>query len=105
MSIVGTRPPLVSETNLYEPHHKVRLLKADAVKNGTYYCHVGGWEDEYAVPQKATKIVCDDWHSLKHRGSPTIARMYKDGLLSCLYMSTAIFVMWKKLIELQRSMA
>lgn len=21
MSIVGTRPPLVSETNLYEPHH------------------------------------------------------------------------------------
>ena len=57
------------------------LLKADAVKNGTYYCHVGGWEDEYAVPQKATKIVCDDWHSLKHRGSPTIARMYKDGLL------------------------
>lgn len=26
MSIVGTRPPLVSETNLYEPHHKVRLI-------------------------------------------------------------------------------
>lgn len=24
MSIVGTRPPLISETNLYEPHHKVR---------------------------------------------------------------------------------
>lgn len=22
MSIVGTRPPLISETNLYEPHHK-----------------------------------------------------------------------------------
>ena len=28
MSIVGTRPPLVSETNLYEPHHKVRLTFA-----------------------------------------------------------------------------
>ena len=27
MSIVGTRPPLISETNLYEPHHKVRLTK------------------------------------------------------------------------------
>ena len=26
MSIVGTRPPLISETNLYEPHHKVRLI-------------------------------------------------------------------------------
>ncbi len=30
MSIVGTRPPLVSETELYEPHHKVRL----AIKPG-----------------------------------------------------------------------
>ena len=30
MSIVGTRPPLISETNLYEPHHKARL----AIKQG-----------------------------------------------------------------------
>ena len=28
--VVGTRPPLISETNLYEPHHKVRL----AIKPG-----------------------------------------------------------------------
>ena len=27
MSIVGTRPPLISETNLYEPHHKVRDIQ------------------------------------------------------------------------------
>ena len=26
MSIVGTRPPLISETNLYEPRHKVRAV-------------------------------------------------------------------------------
>lgn len=26
MSIVGTRPPLISETNLYEPRHKVKLI-------------------------------------------------------------------------------
>ena len=25
MSIVGTRPPLISETNLYEPRHKVMV--------------------------------------------------------------------------------
>ena len=25
MSIVGTRPPLISETNLYEPRHKVKV--------------------------------------------------------------------------------
>ncbi len=30
MSLVGTRPPLLSETALYEPHHKVRL----AIKPG-----------------------------------------------------------------------
>ena len=24
MSIIGTRPPLISETNLYELHHKVQ---------------------------------------------------------------------------------
>lgn len=30
MSIIGTRPPLISEANLYEPHHRVRL----AIKPG-----------------------------------------------------------------------
>lgn len=30
MSIVGTRPPLISETNLYEPHHKAKqILRVD----------------------------------------------------------------------------
>ena len=57
------------------------LLQADTIKEGAFYCHVGGWEDEYSVPLKANKIVCDDWEALKHRGSPTIARMYKEGLL------------------------
>ena len=27
MSIIGTRPPLISETNFYELHHRARLLK------------------------------------------------------------------------------
>lgn len=58
------------------------LLKASAVKRGAFYCHVGGLEDEYDVPRKADKIVCDDWKSLKHRGSPTIARMFTQGLLN-----------------------
>lgn len=58
------------------------VLKAGWLEDGALYCHVGGWEDEYAVAQKADLIVCDNWHALKHRGSPTIARMYKEGLLS-----------------------
>lgn len=57
------------------------VLKAGWITGGALYCHVGGWEDEYAVPKKADMIVCDNWHALKHRGSPTIARMYEEGLL------------------------
>lgn len=58
------------------------LLKADWVKPGAFYCHVGGIEDEYGVALKADKIVCDSWEALKHRGSPTISHMYRDGVLS-----------------------
>ena len=74
------------------------LLKADSIKPGTFYCHVGGWEDEYDVPLKADKIVCDDWSSLKHRGSPTIARMYEKGLLkdSDIYANLPDIISGKK---------
>lgn len=56
------------------------ILKADWIKKGAFYIHVAGWEDEYAVPKKADKIVCDDWECIKHR-TQTISRMYKEGLL------------------------
>ena len=60
---------------------QIPLLRADAVKKGAFYCHVGGREDEDGVPLKADKIVCDDWHALKQRTTPTISRMYQEGLL------------------------
>lgn len=56
------------------------ILKADDIKKGCLYIHVGGWEDEFAVAQKADKIVCDEWESCKHR-TQTISRMYMQGLL------------------------
>ena len=56
------------------------ILKARWIKKGTFYIHVAGWEDEYAVPKSASKIVCDDWECIKHR-TQTISRMYKEGLL------------------------
>lgn len=56
------------------------LLKAEAVKKGAFYCHVGGWEDEYEVPLKADKIVCDQWEAVKHRAQ-TISRLYMMGRL------------------------
>lgn len=56
------------------------VLKAKWIKNGAFYVHVAGWEDEYDVPKLANKIVCDDWECIKHR-TQTISRMYKEGLL------------------------
>lgn len=57
------------------------ILRGEWVEEGAFYCHVGGIEDDYSVPRKANKIVCDSWSDLKHRGSPTIAHMYREGLL------------------------
>lgn len=57
------------------------LLKADSIKPGAFYCHVGGKEDEDAVPLMADKIVCDNWNALKHRSTPTLSRVYLDGRL------------------------
>ena len=57
------------------------LLKADWIKPGAFYSHVGGWEDEYAVAKSCSKIVCDDWETVKHR-SQTLSRMYQDGELT-----------------------
>ena len=56
------------------------ILKADWIKNGAFYCHIGGYEDEFAVAEKADKIVCDDWSVVKHR-TQTISRMYQQKLL------------------------
>ena len=57
------------------------ILKAKWIKPGAFYIHVAGWEDEYAVSKKASKIVCDDWECIKHR-TQTISRMFKEGLLN-----------------------
>ena len=57
------------------------LLKAKFISKGAFYIHVGGWEDEYEVPLKADKIVCDEWDAVKHR-TQTISRMYKENLLN-----------------------
>jgi ornithine cyclodeaminase/alanine dehydrogenase-like protein (mu-crystallin family) len=67
---------LVTATSAQAP-----LLKADWVQPGSFYSHVGGWEDEYEVAQQSDKIVCDDWDTVTHR-TQTLSRMYKDGLLS-----------------------
>lgn len=64
---------LVTATSAQAP-----LLKAAWMKPGSFYSHIGGWEDEYAVAKQCEKIVCDDWETVKHR-TQTLSRMYKDG--------------------------
>lgn len=56
------------------------LLKARTIKEGAFYCHVAGWEDEFEVPLKADKIVCDQWECVKHR-TQTISQLYQQGRL------------------------
>ena len=67
---------LVTATSVQAP-----LLKADWMKPGAFYSHIGGWEDEYEVVQQCDKIVCDDWDTVTHR-TQTLSRMYKEGLIS-----------------------
>lgn len=57
------------------------LLKAQWIKKGAFYSHIGGWEDEYEVVKIADKIVCDDWQTVKHR-TQTVSRCYKDGVIT-----------------------
>lgn len=57
-----------------------KILQAQWIKEGAFYIHVGGLEDDFNVPKKASKIVCDDWYTVKHR-TQTISQMYKLGLL------------------------
>ena len=67
---------LVTATSAQAP-----LLKAEWMKPGAFYSHIGGWEDEYKVAQQCDKIVCDDWQTVTHR-TQTLSRMYAEGLLS-----------------------
>jgi ornithine cyclodeaminase/alanine dehydrogenase-like protein (mu-crystallin family) len=67
---------IVTATSAQQP-----LLKADWVKPGSFYSHIGGWEDEYAVAAQADTIVCDEWETVKHR-TQTLSRMYRDGQLT-----------------------
>ncbi len=67
---------LVTATSAQAP-----LLKAAWIKPGSFYSHIGGWEDEYDVARQSEKIVCDDWETVKHR-TQTLSRMYKEGALT-----------------------
>lgn len=57
-----------------------KILQGEWIKEGAFYCHVAGVEDDFSVALKADKIVCDNWEVVKHR-TQTISQMYQQGLL------------------------
>ena len=57
-----------------------KIIQSEWISSGMFYCHVAGLEDDFSVPKKANKIVCDDWSVVKHR-TQTISQMYQLGLL------------------------
>lgn len=83
---------LITATSAQAP-----LLEAAWMKPGSFYSHIGGWEDEYLVAKQCEKIVCDDWDTVKHR-TQTLSRMYKEGELrdSDIYANIAEVVAGEK---------
>ncbi|MED0737974.1 hypothetical protein [Aneurinibacillus thermoaerophilus] len=64
---------VVTATTAKEP-----VIKAEWISEGCFYSHVGGYEAEFSVIEKANKIVVDDWEEIKHRGVQTLALMHAE---------------------------
>lgn len=59
------------------------IVKESWLKEGAFFSHVGSYqEEEYEVVQSADKIVVDDWHQVLHRGTPVLAKMFKEDLIT-----------------------
>lgn len=59
------------------------IVKDSWLKAGYYFAHVGSnQEEEEAVILRAHKIVVDDWESVVHRVTPSLAQMYLNGRLT-----------------------
>jgi ornithine cyclodeaminase len=57
------------------------VVFAEDLEPGCFYSHVGGYEADYAVVEKADKIAVDDWYQIKHRMTQTLALMFDEGLI------------------------
>ena len=57
------------------------LMLARQIKSGALTIQLAGHECDFSVIKQCTKIVTDDWETVKHRGIMTPAIMYQQGLL------------------------
>jgi len=68
---------IVTATTADEP-----IVKNSWIKIGSFFSHIGSYqEEEYEVVLNSDKIIVDDWEQVKHRGTPVLAKMYKEGLI------------------------
>ena len=83
----------VSATTAREP-----VVFSNWLKPGMFYSHVGGYETDYGIVQKADKIVVDDWYQIKHRKTQTLALMFEEGRIndSAIYAELGELVAGKK---------
>ncbi len=59
------------------------IVKDAWLKKGSLFAHVGSYqEEEEAVVFNADKVVVDIWEEVLHRGTPLLARLFRDGKIS-----------------------
>jgi 2,3-diaminopropionate biosynthesis protein SbnB len=57
------------------------IVEAGWLAPHALYCQVGAHECTYEVIGEASRLLCDDWGEVQHRGTQTIARMHAAGEL------------------------
>jgi ornithine cyclodeaminase len=57
------------------------IIEAGWLGPRALYCQVGGYECTYEVIDEASRLLCDDWGEVQHRGTQTVARMDAEGKL------------------------
>ena len=57
------------------------IVQADWLKKGCLLMNMADYEVTYDCVKKASKIVVDNWDTIKHRMISTVALMWKDGLI------------------------
>ena len=57
------------------------VIEADWLKKGALVMNMADFEVTYDCVKKASKIVVDNWETIKHRMISTVALMWKDGII------------------------
>ena len=57
------------------------FIEADWLKKGALVMNMADFEVTYDCVKKASKIVVDNWETIKHRMISTVALMWKDGII------------------------